>query len=59
MNVNGFKGVGLVINDIQSDKKHYGDKYGYTDEKKKSKMRPLKMSKLIPQKSKETETQQT
>lgn len=32
----GTKGVSLIINDIKSDNKHYGygDKYGYTNEKK-------------------------
>ena len=30
-----LKGVSLVINDIQSDSKHYGygEKYGYTSDK--------------------------
>jgi capsular exopolysaccharide synthesis family protein len=38
--INDFKGVSLVINDIQSDSKHYGygEKYGYTNDKD----RPLK-----------------
>ena len=40
INVAGTKGVGLVINDIQSDGKHYGygEKYGYTSGKKPSKI---------------------
>ena len=35
----GIKGVSLVINDIQSDSKHYGygEKYGYTSEKERKK----------------------
>ncbi|MBN1386956.1 MAG: polysaccharide biosynthesis tyrosine autokinase [Bacteroidales bacterium] len=58
MSANGFKGVGIVINDIQSDKKHYGDKYGYTEEKKKSRWLPLNKSKRNSIKRKDTETQQ-
>jgi Mrp family chromosome partitioning ATPase len=34
----GMKGVSLVVNDIQSDSKQYGfgEKYGYTAEKRQS-----------------------
>ncbi|HBE40468.1 MAG TPA: hypothetical protein DDW27_04570 [Bacteroidales bacterium] len=41
---NGTKGVGLVINDIQSDSKYYGygEKYGYTQDKNNSKRKFLK-----------------
>ena len=35
MSANGLKRLGIVINDTQLDKKHYGNKYGYTDEKKR------------------------
>ena len=36
--INSTKGVGLVVNDIQSDSRYYGygEKYGYTNDKKKS-----------------------
>ena len=36
IHASGMKGVGLVVNDIQSDSKHYGygEKYGYTNDKK-------------------------
>jgi len=35
----GIRGVSLVINDIQSDSKHYGygERYGYTNDKERSK----------------------
>lgn len=44
IHANGTKGVGLVINDIQSDSKRYGygGKYGYTTEKKH--IRKLRLS---------------
>jgi len=57
MSANGFKGVGLVLNDIQSDKKHYGDKYGYTEGEKKFGWLPFGLSKFIPIKRKEEESQ--
>ena len=39
INSSGTKGVSLIINDIQSDSKHYGygEKYGYTSDKGRSK----------------------
>jgi capsular exopolysaccharide synthesis family protein len=39
----GIKGVSLVINDIQSDSKHYGygERYGYTSDKEHSKKRSI------------------
>ena len=42
-----LKGVSLVINDIQSDSKHYGygEKYGYTSDKKRSKKHLFKRKK--------------
>lgn len=38
LEASSIKGLGLVINDIQSDSKHYGygEKYGYTKEKNES-----------------------
>jgi len=41
LSASSMKGLGLVINDIQSDSKHYGygEKYGYTSEKKRSRRR--------------------
>ena len=44
----GIKGVSLIINDIQSDSKHYGygEKYGYTREKKRSKKSLFKRNKI-------------
>jgi len=58
MSSNGIKGVGLVLNDIQSDKKHYGDKYGYTNDKKRFRWLPLNLSKINPFKSKKVESEQ-
>lgn len=46
--INGSgKGLGLVINDISSDSKHhhYGEKYGYTKNKKPDKMKSQSKSK--------------
>ena len=57
MSANGFNGVGLVLNDIQSDKKHYGDKYGYTKERKKIKWITSGKSKFNPFNRKNKETQ--
>jgi len=39
----GIRGVSLVINDIQSDSKHYGygERYGYTSDKERSKKRSI------------------
>lgn len=39
----GIKGVSLVINDIQSDSKHYGygERYGYTSDKERSTKRSI------------------
>jgi len=39
LNSSNIKGISLVINDIQSDNKRYsyGDKYGYTSDKERSK----------------------
>ena len=44
IDTNDTKGVGLVINDIQSDSKYYGygEKYGYTQDKKDTKRKFLK-----------------
>ena len=44
INASGLKGVSMVINDIHSDSKHYGygEKYGYTGDKKKSKTHSFK-----------------
>ena len=36
INSSGIKGVSLVINDIQSDSKYYGERYGYTKDKRRS-----------------------
>jgi len=58
MSANGLKGIGLVLNDIQSDKKHYGDKYGYTNDKKKIRLFPIDPSKLNPFKRKKAESEQ-
>jgi tyrosine-protein kinase Etk/Wzc len=59
MNANGFKGVGLVLNDIQSDKRHYGYKYGYTEGKKAFGWLPFDISKFNLLKKKEEENQST
>jgi len=48
MSANGLKRIGIVINDTKSDKKHYGDKYGYTDEKKRLGWFISNMSRIIP-----------
>jgi capsular exopolysaccharide synthesis family protein len=39
INASGTRGVGVVINDVKSDSKHYGygERYGYTSDKKRSK----------------------
>ena len=43
-----INGVGMVINEIRSDSKYsnYGEKYGYTSDKRKSKNRSLKWKKV-------------
>ncbi|HBE42679.1 MAG TPA: hypothetical protein DDW27_16050 [Bacteroidales bacterium] len=43
INSSGIKGVSLVINDIQSDSKHYGygERYGYTSDKERSKRKSI------------------
>lgn len=43
INSSGIKGVSLVINDIQSDSKHYGygERYGYTSDKERSRKKSL------------------
>ncbi len=48
ISASGTKGVGLVINDIQSDSKHYGygEKYGYTGGKEPSIKRIFKRKKV-------------
>lgn len=48
ISVSGIKSLSLVVNDIQIDKKNsvvYGDKYGYTDDKKKKGKRFFSKSK--------------
>lgn len=49
INTSNIKGVGLVINDIQVDGKTYGygSKYGYTNDKGKSRKRMFKRQSLI------------
>lgn len=44
----GKKDIGLVINDIKSDNKHYGygERYGYTSDKKQSKKSLFKRKKM-------------
>jgi Mrp family chromosome partitioning ATPase len=46
INSSRVKGVGLIINDIKSDRRHYGygEKYGYINDKKKSKKRFFRKS---------------
>lgn len=48
INSSRTKGVSIVINDIQSDSKHYGygEKYGYTKDKKQSKRNLFKRRKV-------------
>lgn len=48
INTNNTRGVSLVLNDIQTDRKQYGygEKYGYTSSGKKSKRKFLKRIKL-------------
>ncbi len=48
MRINSTKGIGLVINDIQSDSRYYGygEKYGYTNDKKRSRKKLLKKIRL-------------
>jgi len=48
INSSGIKGVSLVINDIKSDSKHYsyGEKYGYTNDKERSKKQSRRDEKL-------------
>jgi len=48
ISANNMKGVSLVINDIQSDSMHYGygEKYGYTSEKKHSRMNFFRRKKV-------------
>ncbi|MFZ2340215.1 MAG: polysaccharide biosynthesis tyrosine autokinase [Bacteroidales bacterium] len=48
MRINNTKGIGLVINDIQSDSRYYGygEKYGYTNDKKRSRKKLLKKIRL-------------
>lgn len=43
-----INGVGMVINEVSSDSKYsnYGEKYGYTSDKRKSKNRSLKWKKV-------------
>ncbi|MBE0675154.1 MAG: polysaccharide biosynthesis tyrosine autokinase [Bacteroidales bacterium] len=43
LSTSSMKGLGLIINDIQSDSKHYryGGKYGYTSDKDKSSKRGI------------------
>jgi capsular exopolysaccharide synthesis family protein len=45
--ISGMKSVSLVINDIQSDSRHYGygEKYGYTSDKERSKKNLFKRKK--------------
>ena len=47
INGSGIKGIGMVVNDIKSDSKYsnYGERYGYTSEKKRSRKRLLKLNK--------------
>jgi tyrosine-protein kinase Etk/Wzc len=51
--ISGIKSVSLVINDIQSDSKQYGygEKYGYTSDKKRSIIPLFKRKKLNNNKS--------
>ncbi len=53
INARGLKDVSLVLNDIQSDNKHYGygKKYGYTDDKHRKKK--ISVSKKKSKKSKQ------
>ncbi len=48
MRINSTKSIGLVINDIQSDSRYYGygEKYGYTNDKKKSRRKVQKKFRL-------------
>lgn len=51
INASGTKGVSLLINDIQSDNKHYdyAEKYGYTNDKQRHKIHLFKRKKAKQQ----------